>query len=93
MSVVSQRAELVSLALAQGANVSRLSVRFGVSRKTAGKGIGRYRAAAEANGVSAGLGDLGGVLADCSRWPLASAGRPVAAMEELVLGLRGEHPA
>lgn len=93
VSVMSQRAELVSLALAEGANVSALCVRFGVSRKTADKWIGRCRAAAVTSGVAAGLGDQGDVFADRSRRPLEPAGRTVAAMEERVRGGRGAHPA
>lgn len=96
VSVMSQRAELVSLALAEGANVSALCVRFGVSRKTAYKWIGRSRAAAVTSGDATGgdaAGPIGSVFADRSRRPLAPAGRTVAAMEELVLSLRREHPA
>ncbi len=52
VSVMSQQAEFVVLASADGANVSELCRRFGVSRKTGYKWLGRY--AAEGN---AGLVD------------------------------------
>ena len=42
VSVMSQRAEFVVLASADGANVSELCRRFGVSRKTGYKWLSRY---------------------------------------------------
>jgi len=80
-SVMSQRAEFVVLASADGANVSELCRRFGVSRKTGYKWLGRY-----ATEGSAGL-------VDQSRRPLVPAGRTSAELEQRVLALRREHPA
>lgn len=76
---MSSRQEFVALACAQGANVSALCRRFGVSRKTAYKWIGRHRA---------GLG-----LEDRSRRPGSSPNRSPGPVESLVLRLRDEHPA
>ena len=44
VSPMSQRAEFVVLATAEGANVSALCRRFGVSRKTGDKWLSRYAA-------------------------------------------------
>ena len=44
VSVMSQRAEFVVLASLDGANVSELCRRFGVSRKTGYKWLSRYSA-------------------------------------------------
>ena len=63
MSVMSERAEFVVLALADGANVSALCRRFGVSRKTGYKWLSRYATEGSAR------------LADQSRRPLEPAGR------------------
>jgi transposase InsO family protein len=81
VSTMSQRLEFVVLALAEGANVSELCRRFGVSRKTGYKWLSRY-----ASEGSAGL-------ADQSRRPLESAGRTSDDLEQRVLALRVEHPA
>ena len=43
VSVVSSRQEFVSLALAEGANVSELCRRFNISQKTGYKWIGRFK--------------------------------------------------
>ena len=81
VSVMSERLEFVVLASAEGANVSELCRRFGVSRKTGYKWLSRY-----ATEGSAGL-------ADQSRRPLDSAGRTSAELEQRVLALRVAHPA
>jgi transposase InsO family protein len=94
VSAMSQRAELVSLALAEGANVSALCARFGVSRKTAYKWIGRQREKLAADSSAEGSVSAGGaVFADRSRRPKSSLQRTEEAVEERVLKLRGEHPA
>lgn len=81
VSVMSQREEFVVLASADGANVSELCRRFGVSRKTGYKWLGRYAA----------KGSLG--LLDLSRRPLEPAGRTSNEIEQRVLALRRQHPA
>ena len=81
VSVMSQREEFVVLASADGANVSELCRRFGLSRKTGYKWLSRY-----ATEGSAGL-------ADQSRRPLEPAGRTSDELEQRVLALRREHPA
>ena len=81
VSIVSQRAEFVVLASVDGANVSELCRRFGVSRKTGYKWLSRYAAEGSAG------------LADQSRRPLEPAGRTSDALERRVLELRVEHPA
>ena len=81
VSTMSQRLEFVVLASAEGANVSELCRRFGVSRKTGYKWLSRYAAEGSAG------------LVDQSRRPLESAGRTSAELEQRVLALRVEHPA
>jgi transposase InsO family protein len=71
----------VNLAVAEGANVSELCQRFGISRKTAYKWIARYR----------GEGVAG--LQDRSRRPHLSPEKTATAIEQRVLELRTEHPA
>ncbi len=78
---MSARLEFVELAVAPGANVSLLCERFGVSRKTAYKWVGRYRAGGAA------------ALADRSRRPRASPARVAADVEAAVVALRAAHPA
>ena len=78
---MSERAEFVVLASADGANVSELCRRFGVSRKTDYKWLSRYATEGSAR------------LADQSRRPLEPAGRMSDALERRVLELRVEHPA
>jgi transposase InsO family protein len=80
MSIRERRLDFVKLALAEGANVAELCRRFGVSRKTAYKWLGRYRATGEAG------------LADLSRRPRSSPGRIEAALETAVLAVRRRHP-
>src|SRR4051812_36993371 len=77
-----QRLELITLARQPGANRAQLCARFGVSRKTLYKWLGR--AAAEPQVEE---------LADRSRRPQHSPRRTAAAIEEQVLELREEEPA
>jgi transposase InsO family protein len=72
------RAEFTQLALGEGANVSALCRRFGISRKTGYKWLDR---------VAAGAG-----VEDRSRRPLSSPARTAAAIEASVLGLRDRYP-
>lgn len=81
VSAMSQREEFVVLASAEGANVSALCGRFGVSRKTGYKWLSRFAAAGSAG------------LADQSRRPLVPAGQTSGEWEQRVLALRGVHPA
>lgn len=78
---MSSRREFVELAKVEGANVSELCRRFGISRKTGHKWIGRERGGEE------------GWEADRSRRPLHSPGKVAAAVEERVLAERAEHAA
>jgi len=80
-TMVESRRELVELALREGTNMSELSRRFGVSRKTAYKWLERYRE----EGVSG--------LEDQSRRPKSSPHRTSAATEEQVVELRSAHRA
>lgn len=79
VSVMELRGEFVRLARQEGANVSALCRRFGISRKTGYKWLGR------ADGIAATLGDR-------SRRPRTSPRRTAAALEAAVLAIRGEHP-
>ena len=81
VSVMSQREEFVVLASADGANVSELCHRFGVSRKMGYKWLSRYAAEGSAG------------LVDQSRRPLEPAGRTSDEVEQRVLALRRQHPA
>ena len=78
---MSLRAELVSLMQREGANVSELCRRFGVSRKTA------YKWLARANGPEPAR------WADRSRRPKQSPARTEEKLEREVVRLRSEHPA
>ena len=77
---MSQRQEFVTLAQADGVNMSELCRRFGISRKTGYKWLRRYRA--------------GGVLAlqDRSPRPRRSPRRTSPAIEQRVVALRQAHP-
>ena len=77
----SQRKELVSLALTDGANKARLCRRFEISRKIGYKWLARYRATGEAG------------LADRSRRPHRSPGETKEALVAAVLAARTAHPA
>jgi transposase InsO family protein len=78
---MSLRAELVSLMQREGANVSELCRRFGISRKTAYKWLAHAKGSRSAS------------LADRSRRPKQSPARTAAEVERKVVGLRIEHPA
>lgn len=78
-SKVEQRREFVSLALAEGANITRLSERFGISRKTGHKWLRRF--------------DNDERLDDRSRRPECSPQRTASEMEQAVIGVRDRHPA
>jgi transposase InsO family protein len=78
---MSLRAELVSLMQGEGANVSELCRRFGVSRKTAYKWLARVKDREGAN------------LADRSRRPKQSPLRTRENLEREVVRLRAKHPA
>lgn len=78
---MSERTEFVRFASREEANVSRLCQRFGISRKTGYKWLGRYRAAGPAG------------LADRSRRPGASPRRTAQEVETRVCALREQHPA
>jgi transposase InsO family protein len=80
-SAMSLRAELLSLMRQEGANVSELARRFGVSRKTAYKWANRAR------------GGEGILLADLPRRPVSSPAKTAAPVEAQVVALRVEHPA
>jgi len=82
VSVMSQRLELVQLAAAEGANVSLLCRRFGVSRQTAYKWMARFKAG----------GGGADALVDRSRRPVSSPTRTDAAMEASAVKIRQEHP-
>ncbi len=81
VSIMSQRREFVSLALAEGSNISELCRRFGISRDIGYKWLHRYRQMGEAG------------LEDKSRRPRRSPARTAPFVEELVLGARDSHPA
>src|SRR4051812_44755198 len=66
---MSLREEFVMLATADGANVSALCRRFGISRKCGYKWQGRYRAAAGDGPGPAAAGGPSAALADRSRRP------------------------
>lgn len=73
---MSLRSEFIALARSEGANVSALSRRFGISRKTAYKWLGRAE----------------GACADRSRRPQGSPRKIAASTETAVLALRDAHP-
>lgn len=78
---MSNRTEFVRLASVEGANVSELARRFGVSRTTAYKWLDRYRTAG-----------AGGLL-DQSRAPQSSPEKTSETVEAQVLKLRDAHQA
>lgn len=83
-SAMSESLEFVRLALAEGANVSRLCRRFGIGRTSGYKLLHRYRVEGEAG------------LAERSRRPRTSPARTPPELEAAVLEVievRGEHPA
>ncbi len=80
VTIMSERREFVRLAVQPGANVSLLCRRFGISRKTGYKWIGRGRAQAQES------------FRDRSRRPRRSPWRVSAPGEKNVLEVREEHP-
>src|SRR3981081_1578656 len=78
-SKVEQRGEFVSLARVEGAKVTRLCERFGISRKTGHKWLRRF--------------DSQESLADRSRRPQHSPAGTARKMEQAVLGVHDRHPA
>lgn len=81
VTVMDQRHDFVALAQQPGANMSQLCLRFGITRRTGYKWLGRYR----------GQGREG--LADRSRRPHGTPGRTRPEVEAAVVALRGENPA
>lgn len=79
-SIMSQRLEFVTLAVAEGANIRRLCRRFGISPKTGYKWLHRFRE----GGVQA--------LEDCSRRPHSSPNRTPHSIEQAILEVRDAHP-
>lgn len=77
---MSLRAEFIHLAELEGANISELCRRFGISRKTGYKWLKRYEEGGE------------GGLADRSRRPHHSPKRSSAEVEAAVIKVREEHP-
>jgi transposase InsO family protein len=80
VSIMDRRREFVMLASLEGANVRELCARFGISRQSGYKWLGRSRSGPED-------------FADRSRRPLHSPNRTAAAVESMVLAVRDAHPA
>ncbi len=80
-STMSLRTEFVHLAELEKANLSQLSLRFGISRKTGYKWLKRFRE-----------GGVSGLL-DRSRRPHRSPGRSPVEIEAMVVDVRQQHPA
>jgi len=80
-TTVSEREEFVALARQAGVNLSALSQRFGVSRKTAYKWLKRYEAEGRAG------------LVDRPRRPQRSPARTAPEMERRICEARRGHPA
>jgi transposase InsO family protein len=80
-SVVSLREEFVMLAQAEGAKMTALCARFGISRQTGYKWLSRF----EERGR--------GGLVDASRRPRSSPSKTALDMEEAIVALRRKHPA
>ena len=80
VSIMDQRREFVMFACCEGANVSELCRRFGISRQTGYKWLGRF-------------GGADSDLADRSRRPLTQPARTPDHVEAAVLAVRDEHPA
>jgi transposase InsO family protein len=80
-SLMVLRHEFIAFATQPQANISSLCRRFKISRKTGYKWLARSRA------------DPDSALADVPRRPIRSPGKTAMAMEQLVTGIRSEHPA
>lgn len=99
------RLEFVRLGLCEGANVSALCRRSGISRKTGHKWLARVRGgAADADAAQAGavvgsgvgaaaVGGVASLLADRPRYPGSSPGPTGADVEARVVALRREQPS
>lgn len=81
VSIMSLRQEFIILARQEGANLSELCRRFGISRKSAYKWLRRYEQAGQ-NG-----------LQNRSRRPHHSSHRTAESVEQRVLSIRDAHPA
>ena len=81
--LVSERLDFVTLASAEGANISAICLRFGISRKTGYKWLKIWREKGE--GPSA--------LCDRSRRPSRSPDKTSEKVEEAVLEIRRKHPS
>lgn len=81
VTVEDQKIEFVELAAQASANMSELCRRFGISRKTGYKWLGRYERQGQAG------------LEPLSRRPRHTPGRTPEALEAQVLTLRQRHPA
>ena len=80
VSIMDQRREFVMFASREGANISELCHRFGISRTTGYKWL-RRAARGEEN------------FRDRSRRPLRSPSRTPAEVEERIVAVRAKHPA
>jgi transposase InsO family protein len=78
-SVLDERLEFLRLAELEGANISMLCERFGISRQTGYLWLRRLRA--------------GEPVGDRCRRPLVSPNRTDAALEDAILSVRDDHPA
>jgi transposase InsO family protein len=81
VSLMTLRSEFLALARQPETNISRLSARFGISRKTAYKWLARLGS------------DDPAALVDRSRRPQHSPQQTSAALAAIVLAVRSEHPA
>ena len=79
-SMMSQRVEFVTLASTEGAQMSELCRRFGISRQTGYKWLQRFACDGERG------------LDDRSRRPLSSSRQSSPEIEALIVACRGEHP-
>ena len=81
VSTVSLRQEFITMVQQKTVSVSELCRRYGVSRKTGYKWLGRYRREGPAG------------LPDRSRRPHQAPGRTPASLEAALVALRQQHPA
>ena len=86
VTTMSLRLEFVRLALHEDANMSELCRRFGISRKTGYKWLGKCQQEEDEALIYQSLMDQ-------SRRPHTSPNRTPAEIEELVLQARDRHPA
>lgn len=81
VSTMSLRREFVMFAQAEGANISELCSRYGISRKTGYKWLRRFAEESEAG------------LLNRSRRPQHISCQTTAVIEQVVVALRNQHPA